>query len=38
MIPPFYPAGSGSVVQCLPVGGAEVTQITAESQTRRDIY
>ena len=27
----FYPAGSGCVVQCLPVGGAKVTQITAES-------
>ena len=33
----FYLAGSGCVVQCLPVGGAKVTQITAESQTQRHL-
>ena len=27
----FYSAGNQCVVKCLPVGGAKVTQITAES-------
>ena len=33
----FYPAGSGCVVQCLPVGGAKVMQITADCQTKRHL-
>ena len=38
MVSSFYPtAGSGCVVQCLPVGGAEVMHITAESQPQRHL-
>ena len=37
MISSFYPAGSDCIVQCLPVGGAKVTQITAKSQMQRHL-
>ena len=33
----FYSAGNQCVVKCLPVGGAKVTQITAESQMQRHL-
>ena len=37
MISWFYPAGSGYVVQYLPVGGAKVMQITSECLEQRHL-